>query len=180
MWIRPSPEREPWLAFADETTQVPRVLDASRLADRGVTTKHDERREPLLPCLLGVRETEVERMLAREKRRHQVAWQFASEVRAEMPEVVFLRCPDGAIGEKRRNAMPAESPDLVVAVDPRVHALQRTQLGSRRAKLHGDDGGLAAKGVGQHLLAGRRQDGPGDREAGPVGSVTRITKSNIV
>ena len=45
--------------------------------------------------------------------------------------------------------------DLVVAVDPRIHALHRAQLGSRRTKLHGHDGGLAAKRVRQHLLARR-------------------------
>ena len=114
-------------------------------------------------------------MLAREKWRDEVARQFASEVRAEVPEIVFLRSPDGAIGEKRGYAIPAEPSDFVIAVDPRIHAFQRPEFGSWRPELHGDDGGFAAKGVGEHQ-AGYRDD----REAGAAGSVTRITKSNIV
>jgi hypothetical protein len=92
-------------------------------------------------------------MLACQKRCDEVAWQFTSQVRAEMPEVVLLRSADGAIGEKGRDAMAAKSPDLVIAVYPGVHTLRRTQFGSRRTELDGDDGGVAAKSIGQHLLA---------------------------
>jgi hypothetical protein len=60
-----------------------------------------------------------------------------------MAKIVFFRCPDGAVCEERRHAMPAEAPDFMVAVDPGVHALPRTEFGPWRTQLHGDDGILA-------------------------------------
>src|SRR6187401_2404142 len=166
MRVGPPAERKTGFALTNQPPQIPRVLDASRMADGRVTAENDERRETSLPRLLGVRETKIERVLTGEERRHQVARQLAAKVGAQVPEVVFFRCADGAVREKRRNAMSAQTTDLMVTVDPRIHALHRSELGSRRAKLHGNNGVLAAKRVLQH----HSRD---DRVAGVAGSVTR-------
>src|SRR5438094_448543 len=66
--VGPSPEDEPRFPRADLRAQLPRVLDASRPADALVAAEDDERREAVLPRLLCIRQTEVQRMFRRQER----------------------------------------------------------------------------------------------------------------
>ena len=58
-----------------------------------------------------------------------------TEVRDQMPEVVFFRLADRAVGEKHVGALPRQPLHGVVGVDPRVHAFRRGQLRARRPQL---------------------------------------------
>ena len=56
------------MALANQLAQLPRVLERSRAADVLVAAEHDERRKTVVHGLIGIRETELERMLGGEKR----------------------------------------------------------------------------------------------------------------
>jgi hypothetical protein len=86
-----------------------------------------------------VREAVVGRVLAGEKRHDAIARHVLAEVRDEMPEVVFLARPYGAVGEEDERAGARQPADRVIGVDPRVHALAGGELGPGRPQLRRDD-----------------------------------------
>jgi hypothetical protein len=71
--IRPASQRQPWLPLTNFPPQLRGMLDAAPPSDRFVAAKNHEAGEPVLSSLLGVGETEIERMLARQKRHHLIA-----------------------------------------------------------------------------------------------------------
>jgi len=86
---------------------------------------------------LGVRQAIRERVLRRQKRHDALARHVPAEIRDEMPQVVFLRQADRAVGEEDVGALARQPPHRVVRVDPRVHALVGGELRPRRPQLGG-------------------------------------------
>src|SRR5262245_27676732 len=129
------------------------MVDASRPSNGFVAAKDDERREAKLPGLLRIRETEFERVLAREKRDHQVPRQIAPEIRTQVSEVVFLLRADGTVGEKDWDGLTCESADAVICIDPGIDATACIEVCTRRPQFRGDDRGLAAQHVMKHARA---------------------------
>jgi hypothetical protein len=121
------------------------MLDSAWRSHRLVTAEHHERREPVLVGALRVRKTILERVLRREKRDNALARNVAAEVRDEMPEIVFLRHPDGAIGQKDIGTVLREPSNRVVGVDPGIHPLVRLELGARRPQFGGHHGPTATE-----------------------------------
>ncbi len=88
---------------------------------------------------LGVREAVIPRMLARQEWNDTGARHVGAEVRHEVPEVVLLLQPHGAVGQEDVGPRTRQAPDGMVRVDPRVHAGGRLELDARRSKFGGDD-----------------------------------------
>jgi hypothetical protein len=114
------------------------VVKASLAAKRPIAAEDDQRRKPVLPRLLRVAQTETERMLGCEERHDTIARQIAPEIGDEMTQVVLFLGPHGAVGEEHGDILARQGADGVVSVDPRVHALGRSQFGARRPKLRRD------------------------------------------
>jgi hypothetical protein len=150
--IGPSAEGQVRFARADGAAKLPCVLDRAGWTDVLVAAQHDQRLEVVVPCALGVGEAVLERVLRRQKRHHQVARDAGAEVGDQVPEVVLLLQPDGAVGEKDRDAPPREATDCVVGVNPRVHALRSGQLRSRGPKLRGDDRRVRDELIGERQV----------------------------
>ena len=146
MRIGPASERQRVVPFAQQSPQLPGVLDAARRADRLVAAEHDERREAVLVRPLGVREAVLERVLRRQKRHNPLARHVEAEIGDEMPEVVFFLRADGVVGEEDEGPLAREPADGVIGVDPGVHALARRQLRPRRSELGGEDRGVGSEG----------------------------------
>ena len=96
-------------------------------------------------------------MLGRQKRRDSRAWNVVPEVDDEMPQVVFFSESDGAVCEKDVRAVPRQTLDRVIGVDPRVHARGSGELGARRPEFRGDDRRFGLKILKQcrHVLCDR-------------------------
>ena len=134
------------MAMANFPAQLPRVLEAARPADVLVAAEHDERWKAVVHRLIGVGETELERMLGGEKRHDLVPGHGVAEIGHEMAEVVFLLRADGVIGDHDADVVACQRLDRVVGIDPRVHSLCRFELRPGRTKLDGQRArGLAAK-----------------------------------
>jgi hypothetical protein len=146
--IGPAAQRQPRDTSSDLGAQLPRVLDAARTANGLVAAEHDERAEPVLRGLLRVRQAEIERVFAREKRDHVVARHVAPHVRDEVTKIVLLLRSHGAVGQEDAGTLTGEAAHGVIRVDPRVHAVDRVELGARRTQLRGDDRDVSAHGFG--------------------------------
>ena len=125
---------------ADLTAQFPCVADTTRPAQASVAAKHDERGKALLPRLLRVAQAEVERVLGRQERNDQLPGHVGTEVRDEMPKIVLLLLPDGAVGEKDGDVLFRQRTHRVVRVNPGVHAFERPELRTRRPEFRRDHG----------------------------------------
>ena len=135
MRVRPAAERDPVIAPAEHLAQLPRVLDAARRAHRFVAAEHDQRRKAVLMRALGVRQAVLERMLRRDERHDALARHVVAEIDHEMAEVVFFLGAHRAVREHDERALPRETADRVIRIDPRVHAFARRQLRARRPQL---------------------------------------------
>ena len=136
--VRPAAELQTRLAHPNLAAQLPRVIDAPRPAERPIAAENDQRRKAVLPGLFGVAQTEIERMLRREKRDDALARQVATEIGDEMTQVVFFLRTDRAVGKEHRDVLARQRADGVIRVDPRVHAFGRSQLRARRPELRRD------------------------------------------
>src|SRR5919106_1710299 len=105
MRVGPPPERQPWLPQPDLVAELPRMLDAARPPERPVAAEDDERREPVLPRLFGIAQTEIERMLRREERDDAIARQIAAEIGHQVPQVVLFLGAHGAVGQEYRDIL---------------------------------------------------------------------------
>ena len=131
----PAAERQVGHVLADRLAQLPRVLHASRRADRPIAAEHDERAEALLPGALGIGQAELERVLRREERHDAIARHVGAEIDDQVAQVVFFARADGAVGEEHERPAAHEAADRVIRVDPRVHAGRRVELRARRPQL---------------------------------------------
>jgi len=139
MRICPSAKREIGDALPDLLAQLPRMFNAPRRPDPLVAPKHDERFEPMVARPIGIRETVIDRMLARQERHDTGSRDVDAEIDDQMPQVVFFFRPDGAVGEKHKGTGAREAAHGVIRIDPRVAARRRLQLGARWAQLGGND-----------------------------------------
>ena len=87
-----------------------------------IAAEDDERAEAFVPGALGVRETELERMLRREERHDAIARHVGPEIDDEVPEVLLFVRADGAVGQEHERPAAHEAAHRMVRVDPRVHA----------------------------------------------------------
>ena len=94
---------------------------------------------------IGVGETELGRVLARQEGNDARTGYVGTEVDDEMPEVVLLLHAHGAVGEEDERAGARQAAYRVVGVDPRVHARARFQLRPGRPQLRRDDRRPAAQ-----------------------------------
>jgi hypothetical protein len=115
------------------------MLDTSGSSDVAVAAEDDQRRKAVLPCLLRIRQTKVNRMLGREKRDDVIAGDVTSQVGDKVPKIVFLLSANRTVREKDAHVTSREAADRVVHVDPCIHALAGTKLGTRRTQLRRDD-----------------------------------------
>jgi hypothetical protein len=83
----------------------------------------------------GVRQTVFQRMLRREERHDARPRYVAAKIGHEVAQVVFFLRTDGAVGEEHEGVLPRQTPDCVVRIDPRVHALAGCELGARGTQL---------------------------------------------
>ena len=93
----PSHKLQFGLSPTNRLTELPPTLDAAARADSGVSPKHDQRSEPMLPGTVGVVEVVVKCVLRRQKRDDSIPRRIVSEISDEMAQVVFLLLSDGAI-----------------------------------------------------------------------------------
>ena len=107
--IGPAAEREIRHVLANRLAQLPRVRHAARRTDRPIAAEHDQRPEPFLPGALGVRQTELERVLRREERHDVIARHVRAEIDDEVAEVVLLARADGAVGEEHERLVAHEA-----------------------------------------------------------------------
>ena len=131
----PSHKLQFGLSPTNRLTELPPTLDAAARADSGVSPKHDQRSEPMLPGTVGVVEVVVKRVLRRQKRDDSIPRRIVSEISDEMAQVVFLVLSDGAIGEKNVCVVLCESTNGVVRIDPGFDSSGRIEFGARRPKL---------------------------------------------
>src|SRR3954454_11932867 len=137
MRIGPSPKCQVRHALPDLFPELPGMLDTSRRSDALVAAKYNERLEPMIASAIGIRQTIINRMLAREKRYDAGARHVSAEIDHEMPEVVFFFRTDRAVGEKHKRAVARQRADRVIRVNPRVTARCRFEFGTRWTKLRG-------------------------------------------
>ena len=101
--------------------------------DRLVAAEHHQRREPVLPRPLGVRQTQYSSECFDGQKRHDpLARHVVPEVGHQVAQVVFFLRADGAVGQEDIGALPRQPLDGVIGVDPRVHALGGGKLRARR------------------------------------------------
>ena len=136
--VGPAAEGERVIALAQHLPQLPGVLDRSRRADALVAAEHDQRRKSILVRAIRVRQAVLDRVLRRQEGHDALARHVEAEVGDEVTEVVFFVRADRAVGEEDVRALPREAPNRVVGIDPRVHALGRRELGTRRPELGGE------------------------------------------
>ena len=114
--IGPATELQFRMPFANHLAQLPCVLDAARAADVLVTTEDDERREAVMNCLIGVAETEVDRMLGGQERDDVIARGFSAEIGHEVTQVVLFLRSSGAVGDHHPDALPGQRADRACGV----------------------------------------------------------------
>ena len=119
------------------------MLDAARRADRLVAAEHDQPLEAVLPRPRRVGEAERHRVLRGQERHDARSIDVLPEVGDEVPEVVLLLRPDGAVGQADERVATGQGADRVIGVDPRAHAGVGVELGARRTQLRRDDDALA-------------------------------------
>ena len=92
-----------------------------------------------------------------------------------MPEVVLFLRADGAVGQEDRHVLATEPANRVVRINPRIHPLDRVELGAWRPELRGQDRGLTAEPIDEHryLVVLR------PAAAGTSAPTARIVKSNM-
>ena len=103
--------------------QLPGMFDAPWSSNVFVPAKHDHGAEAVMRRLVGVAQTELQRMLAREKRDDMLARQVGPEIRHEMAKVVLFLGPHRTVGDHHADVLPGERADRVIGVDPGVDAL---------------------------------------------------------
>src|SRR4029077_1808824 len=99
-------------------------------ADPLVTAEHHQRRKSVLPRLLGIRETELHRMLGRQERDDVLACDVTPEVRHEMAQVVLLLRTHRTVRQEDAYIASGKAANGMVRVDPCVHPFARAQLGT--------------------------------------------------
>ena len=87
---------------AGSRVAAPTHAPRSAAADGPVAAEHDERREPVLPGLLGVAQTEVERMLASSGTARRARAARRARGCHEVTEVVFFLRADRAVCQEHR------------------------------------------------------------------------------
>ena len=95
---------------------------------------------------IGVRETVVERMLRGQKRNDGASRNVRAQIDHEVPEIVFLFRPDGAVGQEHERAFARQPADGVVRVDPGVHAGGGFELRAWRTQLRRNHGQARLQG----------------------------------
>ena len=85
-------------------------------------------------------------MLGRQERDDAIAWHIGPDVRHQMPEVVFLLRADRTVGQEDARAVPTQSMNRVVRVDPRIDAVSARQFGTGWPELRGYDRWLPVEG----------------------------------
>ena len=127
--------------------------------------------KPMMRRLVGVAETEIQRVLARQKRDDMLARQFRAEIRHQMPKIVFFLRPDRAVGDHHAHVLPRERSNRVVGVDPRVDAFGGLQFRARRTELDGNDGRLGG-------AEEREERGQSHKAKGESQPCLRVTSSD--
>src|SRR5688572_8951164 len=100
--VRPPAKRQPRLAHPDVAAQLPRMLHATRAASGPVAAEHHQRRKSMLPRLLCVAETEIQRVLARQERHDTLVRNVTPQIVHEMSEIVLFLSANRTVGEKDR------------------------------------------------------------------------------
>jgi len=139
--------------------QLPRVFHAPGATDMLVAAEHNDGREAMVRRLVGVPETELERVLCGEERHDMRSCQFRTEVRHQMAKVVFFLRPDRTIRDHHADVLARERSDRVIGIDPGVDALGRLQFCARRTEFHRYDGRSRCAEEGE-----KRGQLPGDQE----------------
>ena len=120
--------------MANLLPQLPRMLDAPRAPEVLVAAEHDQRLEAVMGRLVGVAETEVERMLAGEERHDVGGGDIGAEVGDQMAQVVLLLRAHRTVGDHHPHVLPRQPSDGVVDVNPCVDVFVRLQLRPRDAE----------------------------------------------
>ena len=136
------------------------VLHAASASEALVTTQNDQSRKTVLPRLLGVAQAEVERVLGREERDDAVARHVGSQVRDQMTQVVLFLQSDSAVRQEHSDVLLRQCPHGMVGIDPGVHALERSQFGSRRSKFGGNHGLPGLQSAEERHASGHRVGSP--------------------
>ena len=97
-------------------------VDAARLADALVAAEHDQRRKPVLPRAVGVRQADTSsECLDVRNGTTRDAIDVGAQVGDEVTEVVFFLRADRAVGQEDEQLAPREAADGAIRVDPGVH-----------------------------------------------------------
>ena len=91
----------------------------------------------MLPGAVGIGKTVVERMLGRQKWHDLLPWRITAEISDQVPKVVLLTLPYGAVGEEDVGASARQFPNRVIGVDPGIDSGSRIELGSWRSEFNG-------------------------------------------
>jgi hypothetical protein len=103
----------------------------------------------MLVGAVSVGQDNVDRMFGRQERHHVRSRHGAAEIADEMPQVVFLLQPDGAVGQKHERLVARQAADRVIRIDPRVHAFRGLQFRAGRTQFRGNDRRLSLQGLQQ-------------------------------
>jgi len=139
VWIGPAPEREVAVPRAHEFAQLPCVLDAPFRTHVPVPAQDDERLESVLFRAVRIRETVVERVLAREKWNDSRTRDVGAEIRHEVPQIVLFAQADGAIGQEHEGPGACQPAHRMIGVDPCIHAGGGRQLRARWTQFRRND-----------------------------------------
>ena len=93
----------------------------------------------MMRSLIRVPQAEIQRVLARQERHDMGPRNIGTQIRDQVPQVVFFLRPHRTVGDHDAHVLPRERANGVVGVDPRVDAFGRLQLRARRTEFDGDD-----------------------------------------
>jgi hypothetical protein len=139
VWICPSTKRQVRHSLADLLAQLPRMFDAPCRPDALVPSEHHECFEAMIARAIGVRETVLNRMLARHERDDAGPRHVDAKIDDQVPQVILFLGTDSAVGEKHKRTGTCQAANRVVSVDPGVAARRGFELGAGRPKLCGNN-----------------------------------------